>query len=276
MMGGLWRTDGSLAGTSFIQELKPLFHPREPGGGVPLPGIRLPRVCSLSSGERMGRLPGDELLTDSVVRGPSVVDGLAFFAKSAPGCYACELWRSDGSAEGASQLALLSAPLDSSFVLGGTRYFLSNMDLWRTDGTAAGTVHLTSQWPNPAYSTDDVEVVEGFAYFLGSISRPRTTRDYFLWGTDGTTEGTLTLLSSSRAQMSSSSLVSHGRRVFFLANDSEHGSEPWVSDGTVEGTRLLKDIQPGAGSSGEAPCAPPREEGCSSTPKPRSWGTSSG
>jgi ELWxxDGT repeat protein len=33
---------------------------------------------------------------------------------------------------------------------------------------------------------------------------------------------------------------------FFPADDGEHGIEPWVSDGTAEGTRLLKDIRAGA------------------------------
>ena len=31
--------------------------------------------------------------------------------------------------------------------------------------------------------------------------------------------------------------------------DPEHGWEPWTSDGTERGTRLLADLKPGAGSS---------------------------
>lgn len=37
----------------------------------------------------------------------------------------------------------------------------------------------------------------------------------------------------------------------FAANDGVHGMEPWVTDGTPEGTRLLIDVVPGAGSSVE-------------------------
>jgi ELWxxDGT repeat protein len=48
-------------------------------------------------------------------------------------------------------------------------------------------------------------------------------------------------------------LVKAGDRVFFSANDGEHGRELWVSDGTGAGTRLVKDIRPGAtGSQPEA------------------------
>ena len=37
--------------------------------------------------------------------------------------------------------------------------------------------------------------------------------------------------------------------LYFRASDGEKGSELWVSDGTKTGTKLLKDISPGTGSS---------------------------
>src|SRR5690606_7305836 len=40
-------------------------------------------------------------------------------------------------------------------------------------------------------------------------------------------------------------LVNVGNKWFFSAVDGEHGREPWVSDGTPEGTFMLKDIWPG-------------------------------
>jgi len=39
-------------------------------------------------------------------------------------------------------------------------------------------------------------------------------------------------------------------QVFFDANDGTHGTELWVTDGTAAGTSMVKDIDPGAGSSG--------------------------
>src|SRR5688500_10125110 len=44
-------------------------------------------------------------------------------------------------------------------------------------------------------------------------------------------------------------LIPVGNRLFFLGEDSTHGRELWVSDGTPIGTRMVKDILPGAGTS---------------------------
>lgn len=41
-----------------------------------------------------------------------------------------------------------------------------------------------------------------------------------------------------------------GSLAFFTAFDREHGIEPWITDGTGAGTRLLKDMNPGPASSG--------------------------
>jgi ELWxxDGT repeat protein len=42
---------------------------------------------------------------------------------------------------------------------------------------------------------------------------------------------------------------SKGYKAFFAADDGTHGQELWVTDGTAEGTMMVKDINPGAGSS---------------------------
>ncbi len=40
-----------------------------------------------------------------------------------------------------------------------------------------------------------------------------------------------------------------GDLVFFAADDGVHGRELWISDGTLNGTRMLKDINRGRDSS---------------------------
>jgi len=47
-----------------------------------------------------------------------------------------------------------------------------------------------------------------------------------------------------------SDLYAVGGQIFFLGTDITHGEELWRSDGTSEGTRLVKDVVAGSESSG--------------------------
>lgn len=47
-----------------------------------------------------------------------------------------------------------------------------------------------------------------------------------------------------------------GDRLYFFGADEQHGTEPWVTDGTPAGTRLLADLVPGAGSVAAATSGP--------------------
>ena len=46
-----------------------------------------------------------------------------------------------------------------------------------------------------------------------------------------------------------------GNKLVFQANNSTHGTELWISDGTEAGTVMLKDIAPGDRSSSSNPRA---------------------
>jgi ELWxxDGT repeat protein len=48
----------------------------------------------------------------------------------------------------------------------------------------------------------------------------------------------------------SPALAAVAGRLVFSASDGIHGYEPWVSDGTAEGTRMLADVAAGLPSSG--------------------------
>ncbi|RYF87101.1 MAG: hypothetical protein EOO03_11005, partial [Chitinophagaceae bacterium] len=44
-----------------------------------------------------------------------------------------------------------------------------------------------------------------------------------------------------------------GPLTYFAANDGSSGLEPWITDGTAAGTRLLRDINPGKAFSMSSP-----------------------
>ena len=70
-----------------------------------------------------------------------------------------------------------------------------------------------------------------------------------LWITDGTAAGTTKLTPSTGPLNSSFDIVSFNNKIYFTYNDGINGYELWVSDGTVVGTKLFKDINPGSAGS---------------------------
>ena len=196
-----------------------------------------------------------------------------------------ELWVSDGTTEGTSLLKDINpgASADSiaysSFPgdlteFGDRLYFTANDgengdELWVSDGTSSGTSLLKDINPEvnnygEAYSSfpGDLTVFNDRLYF--SASDEENGRE--LWVSDGTTGGTQLLKDinsevgnySGAYGSSPGNLTVFGDRLYFSANDGENGRELWVSDGTTEGTQLLKDIDPGTSAYGFAYSSFPR------------------
>jgi ELWxxDGT repeat protein len=143
------------------------------------------------------------------------------------------LWSSDGTRAGTYAIVPKVADNGSAIVsMGGTIYYTTygstGTRLWRNDGTFESNL-LIKILPN---SASLLTVAERRLFFL-CLGQ--------LWTSDGTEGGTQALTTG----MSLSNLAAAGSRVVFTGNDSANGPEPWVSDGTVAGTHLLRDIYPG-------------------------------
>lgn len=120
-------------------------------------------------------------------------------------------------------------------------------ELWSSDGTAKGTRLVLDACPGPCWGAILQPVVAGDRYFLVVEEAPQR---HGLWVGDDDGVRRVFLFEPGR-QQAIHYLAALGDRVVFAASDPEHGIEPWVSDGTPAGTRLLADL-----------CAP----GCSSFP----------
>jgi ELWxxDGT repeat protein len=128
------------------------------------------------------------------------------------------------------------------FLVGGDP---SARALWRTDGTAAGTFPLLPEdrpIPVPFPTSGPVSFfnVEAADGSLG------------LWRSDGSVAGTFELAAGVSTE--GAHLPYAADRPFFLFTGRfDNGGpdlEPWVSDGSVGGTRLLRDLVAGPGSGG--------------------------
>jgi ELWxxDGT repeat protein len=160
----------------------------------------------------------------------SNVNGTLFFSTAID---SFELWKSDGTATGTIQLA--SIPRPTAFAsANGTLFFTTALgDVWKSDGTAAGTgmvAHFTS--------SHDLATVGNTVYFDGASSG-----SFGLWKIDAA--GSAVLVKN----VDASQLANVNGSLFFAGNDGVHGSELWKSDGTADGTVLVKDLRAGAANS---------------------------
>lgn len=125
-----------------------------------------------------------------------------------------------------------------------------NNELWESDGTTSGTVLLKDINVGTSGSSPSA-----FKKALGKVffnaSNPSVSTNRGLYVTDGTSAGTIRLIHATESAVTYAGTYNGfecNGKFIFEAHTSANGVELWVSDGTVAGTQLLKDINPGAGN----------------------------
>ncbi|NTX40318.1 HYR domain-containing protein [Myxococcus sp. CA033] len=179
-----------------------------------------------------------------------------FFTNATPGT-GRELWKSDGTAKGTALVqdllpgAGVSGP---SYLteLGGWLYFTSGTwdsnGLWRTRGTPESTEFVHAMGDGPRF----IARMGDALYFIaqGGLESPRVSS---LWRSDGTPAGTLPLTAvRNPSSNSGAKWVQVNGTLFFAGEDTVHGEQLWKTDGTLEGTGLVKDVFRGTDFSGLA------------------------
>lgn len=172
-----------------------------------------------------------------------------------------ELWCSDGTPEGTRKFLDLnpaghSNPRDFFPFPGRGLLFRATTAqfseaLFISDGAVEGTKLLCGHSPAVSPLNSYLGVINGYC-FLGVDDGIHGDE---LWRTDGTPEGTNLFLDIDDDPNSYNHGVSApeaGRvadsYLVFVASKGPLGREPWVTDGTLEGTNLLMDINPGVPS----------------------------
>ena len=273
--GELWRSDGTAVGTWMVADIavgprgsSPWFFTAAPGGVYFVANDRSHGVeLWWSDGTTIGtRLVVDLFPTDpqgTSNDGPShlVMLGTTLLFAADDGAHGRELWRTDGTAAGTSLLrdtlpgpgSGLNGyqPFPRSYlnpVAAGGRAFFSAAGSgtptrvpWVSDGTPEGTIQLADPVPG---------VGEPSSFFaLGDVVLFAGGPDRRLSRSDGTPEGTYSLATPANGMpLVGWSFAQLGDRAYFPAGDAllTQGTELWSTDGTVEGTSLVKDIRAGA------------------------------
>lgn len=229
----LWKTDGTSGGTVMVKDINP--------GSV------------ASNAENFTALG-----TEVIFSATDAANGT-------------ELWKTDGTSGGTVLVDNIASGASSSspsqFVLFQNKVFFTtgtiglSMKLYSTDGTLSGTALIKSfGFGGAALLSISSAVINNKLLFTASSA----ANGVELWSTDGTTAGT-TLFDDINPGVDGSNafilpdflgLVQGGNyhtqlfngKAFFIADDGTHGTELWITDGTVAGTNIVKDINPGSGS----------------------------
>jgi ELWxxDGT repeat protein len=221
----LWRSNGTLGGTSMVQDINP-------GSAASGPGI------FVSTG------------------------GSNFLFGATTASAGASLFKSDGT-NGGTQFVkdINTATGDSSPIIltpyNGKMYFVayvpgfgeSGGELYSSDGTDAGTgivIDLNPGIPG-ANINSAMCVYNGYLYFTATNG----TTGNELWKTDGTAAGTSLVADINSGSVSSSpfDLTVSGAYLYFGATTAANGQELWRTDGTGAGTIRLTDVVAGSTTS---------------------------
>ncbi len=197
------------------------------------------------------------------------ISGVAFF-RADDGVNGVELWKSDGTENGTVLIKDMEPGSNKGTPYSSNpRNFINNngialfagydstngRELWKSDGTTNGTVLVKDIVSGSSISDPTMLAsINGVVFFTAADSAGRE-----LWKSDGTENGTVMVkdiysgASSSdpgRTQYATQAYGVHNNELYFAADDGTNGWELWKSDGTTNGTVLVKDIYSGA-SSGE-------------------------
>ncbi|OAZ03895.1 ELWxxDGT repeat protein [Flavobacterium succinicans] len=258
----LWKTDGTASGTSMLKDISPGSY------SISINTIHFDKVNNKllfyigdklwsSDGTEQGTivLPNVTKSNISGIEESFVTTPFGTFFTGQNERNGNELWITNGTPNGTSLFTDLNYSNSSNPArftdVNGTLIIRAGdkgygNQLYKSDGTIKGTTLLKdiSPYNNCIDDISEIKVMNGTMYF----SAVNSANGYELWKSDGTISGTKMVKDIFPG--SGSSMYNEGIKqnftiinniLYFSARDS-HGTELWRSDGTEEGTYLIKDI----------------------------------
>ncbi len=267
----LWTSDGTVGGTAMVKEIFPgsslarspsyltsvgltVFFSANGGDGIELwksdgtvGGTAMVKDINLASG--VPALPG------KIIKHPTQ-DVVYFSADDGSGL---AMWESDGTPE--NTVAISDSTPNGTYpqiefptFLGTDLFFVlsagsSYGELWKYNGTTTVLVRVAR---SPSSNYVDLQILNaaGSNLFLNVFSIEQGRE---LWAVNSTAvSGVLvkditTTDYSGYAVSADVEVTSVGSVLFFVGNDGRAGEELWKSDGTADGTVMVKDINLGSG-----------------------------
>jgi ELWxxDGT repeat protein len=263
----LWVSDGTAVGTIRISNIEAGAGNSNPANLTDVNGTLFFAAITSAGGTELYKTNGtlaSTALVKAIASGAASSDpqelinfnGALYFTAN-DGASGRELWRSGGTSATTAVLRNIntnagagSDPVNLT-ILNNTLYFFANSgagyQLWKSDGTSAGTVRVSTAIFNKDYYTNysfNLFNLNGTLYFTsqGAVNTE-------LWKSNGTTVTKVADLPSYYSLASDFTNV--GGILYFSLSDGgvSTGKELWKSNGTAEGTELVRDIASGPSSS---------------------------
>ncbi|MHC4892855.1 MAG: hypothetical protein ACYTFV_05690 [Planctomycetota bacterium] len=259
----LWRTDGTVANTGQVRRFgNTPFNITRVGNRAVFyaQDLFLNSHVWATDGTPGGTSSLKQMFADLVFPVSWVeMNGEVYFAGQEGIDTGMELWKTDGTVAGTNLLIDLNPGPAGSHPQHHTRmgdhvYFSAQTpergrELWRTDGTAAGTELLSDIEPGPTDTFfEELTPAGGRLFFHAPVSGKGRV---YVWeeGAGVTELGAFegVNLSGTPNDFIHDMAAIGSRRVMFAGRQGNLGDELWVSDGTVAGTQLYADLDPGSG-----------------------------
>ena len=241
----LWVTDGTVAGTKMVKDI----FPGPTSSGVAwIQRFNDKVVFQAQSDADTGIEPW---ISDGTEDGTYMIKDIHFFGSSNPSGF---------TQLNETQFIFAAQDFDSETYNEKVQRWL-----WISDGTEDGTNLLKEcevLHPGSNANSDNALYFArvGRKVFFKADSKDQEYGEE-LWVTDGTEDGTFMLKDINTNIVNEQTGATAGaqvdwltnfynEKVFFKAYSIEYGNEPWVSDGTPEGTYMIKDLSPGLNANG--------------------------
>ncbi|NRA51126.1 MAG: T9SS type A sorting domain-containing protein [Phaeodactylibacter sp.] len=187
---------------------------------------------------------------------PNIAIGNTFFFAAEDGVHGTELWKSDGTEAGTVLVKDINPGEEGSdpynfHILNDTLFFFaenpdSGLEVWYSDGTEAGTDVLLDIQPGSKSGIDftsRMAVAGELLFFTATTSEAGRE----LWRSDGSSEGTFIVRDINAGSQSTFIQNLYGwNGVLYYGGEGDftdsNGLELWRSDGTEEGTFMVKNI----------------------------------
>jgi trimeric autotransporter adhesin len=259
----LWKTDGTVPGTNLVKDIysggeNPYFETFFNANGT-LFFVANDRVNGEELWKSDGTETGTVLIKDiqtgaegsnihSFVMLGSTVYFFATSVSNGPG-----LWKSDGTSGGTNIITSFTGEPNYLTNVNGVLFFaghddIHGVELWKSNGTEAGTTIVKDinpgTDPNFTNSSNPASLFNAngtlyFTAFNGSNNQ--------IWKSDGTETGTVGIKGGYRGVLYPSTTIQFVMAsgiAYFAAFEEQYGFELWKTNGTTNGTTLVKNISP--------------------------------